>query len=544
MSRIEPRGEDRLLLTLDIRPGPPLRIAETSIEVVGDGAKLGSLRDWRAKWPLPMGATLNQTLWAQEKSRAIAIAEADGYLSAAFIEHDIELDLINNTAALRLTLDTGPQFTFGDIDYGAHALKPYVLASIPRFRKGDPYSARILDKFRIELWSTGYFTNVEIKEVKQANTSPPEVDLELTLETAHKNTYQGSLGIGTDTGIRLQGQWSRKPVSRNGDRLDVGIGWQEQDDELSAKVNYRVPRRDRHRQYWIADTTYKLENLDLEVKANPDDESFITIANGDVEDFHVRLGQLRVRNLKRGDRQFFGTAFVQYLYSNQQYELALPIERLQGDYESLLRIDNDVISIGYDADLVDVWGKGFDTQARRDRAWIFAADKYTGSDVNFVQAYVGTRRIYRNGDRWKFLVRGEVGYTDALVDDVSIRVEDVDVGLSVTRLPIFYRFKAGGSQSVRGYGFESLSNNDIGSNHIITASVEAEFRFLEKWSGAVFFDIGNAFNEWSKPNLRKGAGVGIRWYSIAGPIRFDVAQALDFTGRPWRIHFTIGTALL
>jgi translocation and assembly module TamA len=143
-----------------------------------------------------------------------------------------------------------------------------------------------------------------------------------------------------------------------------------------------------------------------------------------------------------------------------------------------------------------------------------------------------------------------VGYTDALVDNLTITVptpEDpggIQVDLSVTQLPNFYRFKAGGSQSVRGYAFESLSNNDIGSNHIITASVEAEFRFRDNWSAAAFFDIGNAFNDFSDPDLHKGAGVGIRWYSIAGPIRVDVAQAIDFEGRPWRIHFTIGTPLL
>jgi translocation and assembly module TamA len=116
--------------------------------------------------------------------------------------------------------------------------------------------------------------------------------------------------------------------------------------------------------------------------------------------------------------------------------------------------------------------------------------------------------------------------------------------LSITELPIFYRFKAGGSQSVRGYSFESLSNNDIGSNHLITASVEAEYRIWEKWSVAAFFDIGNAFNDWSEPNLRKGVGIGFRWYSIAGPIRIDFAKALDVDDQPWRFHFTIGTPLL
>jgi translocation and assembly module TamA len=118
------------------------------------------------------------------------------------------------------------------------------------------------------------------------------------------------------------------------------------------------------------------------------------------------------------------------------------------------------------------------------------------------------------------------------------------LNLSFTTLPNFYRFKAGGSMSVRGYGFERLSNNDIGSNHIITASAEAEYRFLNAWSAAAFADIGNAFNEWTDPDLKRGIGIGIRWYSFAGEIRVDVARAIDFEGKPLRYHLTIGTPLL
>jgi translocation and assembly module TamA len=120
----------------------------------------------------------------------------------------------------------------------------------------------------------------------------------------------------------------------------------------------------------------------------------------------------------------------------------------------------------------------------------------------------------------------------------------VPLELSVTSLPNFYRFKAGGSASVRGYDFEQLSNNNIGSNNIVTASAEFEYRLTDKWSGAVFADIGNAFNDWSDVDLKLGVGVGVRWYSIAGPIRLDVAQAYDFEDRPWRVHLTIGTPLL
>jgi translocation and assembly module TamA len=146
--------------------------------------------------------------------------------------------------------------------------------------------------------------------------------------------------------------------------------------------------------------------------------------------------------------------------------------------------------------------------------------------------------------RWKILLRGEIGYSNARVYQRTVVTPDDSISISVTELPYAYRFKAGGSQSVRGYGFETLSNNNIGSNNIVTASAELEYHFKPKWSAALFFDIGNAFNDWQAADLKKGVGVGIRWYSIAGPIRLDFAQALDKPGKPWTIHFTIGSPLL
>jgi translocation and assembly module TamA len=547
--RIDRVDSETLVLTLQIQPGPPLRVSDVQLGIVGAGRDIEDLREWRSDWPLRIGAVLNQARWEEEKSRAIDLAHANGFLGAEIREHALELDLDRNEARIVLVIDTGTQYVFGDIDFGEHVLKPGVLEAIPRFDKGDRYSRRMLDRFRIDLWQTGYFTNVEIREARRADTEPPQVDLSLTLLTDRKNVYQGSIGFGTDTGSRLQAQWSRHPMSRNGDRLDIGIGWQSQDDEITARANYRLPRLVGDREYWVAAAEVREENLDLEIKRSPEDENYLKIADGNIADYHLRVGNLRVRNFKQGDRQWFGTAFVQYLNSIQGYDPRVDIPELPGN-EDLLRFNDDVISIGYDADLVDVRGKGFDVGGRRDRLYFFVSDKALGSDSNFKQAYMSMRRVYRRGDRLKLLVRGEIGYTDALVDNLVITVptleepNGISVDLSVTRLPNFYRFKAGGSQSVRGYAFESLSNNDIGSNHIVTASIETEFRFLENWSAAAFFDIGNAFNDWDEADLRKGAGVGIRWYSIAGPIRVDVAQALDFEGKPWRIHFTIGTPLL
>ena len=189
-------------------------------------------------------------------------------------------------------------------------------------------------------------------------------------------------------------------------------------------------------------------------------------------------------------------------------------------------------------------GRRFATFGNHDIAWIFHSDQALGSTVEFTQAYLSTRRSYLVGDRLKFYLRAEAGYTDAAVDNFEINAGGEPFALSLTQLPNFYRFKAGGSMSVRGYGFEQLSNNDVGSNHIITASAEAEYRILDSWSIAAFADIGNAFNNWKDPDLKRGVGVGVRWYSIIGEVRVDIAQAIDFDDKPWRLHVTIGTPLL
>ncbi len=542
------RGEQQVVV-VDIAPGAPVLVESAAVEIIGDGAKHSVLRDWRKSWPLTKGKVLDQTIWTERKSFALDEAEKVGYVGARYTVHKLEINLETNRAVLSLTLDTGPRYRFGDIDFGEHVLKPGIVEYIPRFDKGDWYSRRLLDKFRIDLWKTGYFTNVEVEEIEQPDESPPEIDLKVSVETETRNYYQGSLGAGSDTGMRIQAQWSRHPVSSNGDRVDVGIGWQEQDDEFSMRGTYRLPRRERAREYWVADVILRNENLDLEVKRTPEDEDFIKIANGNVDEYHLRGGRLKVRNLKGGEQQAFETLFMQVLRGNRRLS---PVETVP-DLVALASdpigrpifngIDN-ALSFGVDYDLVSVYGKGWTTRGRRDRAWVFTANKALGSETNFTQAYIATRRSFLRGERWKFIMRAEVGYTDAEVDNFTVDIDGTPLDLSVTRLPNFYRFRAGGSNSVRGYGFEELSNNLIGSNHIITGSAEIEMKFLENWSAAAFIDIGNAFNDWSKPELRKGVGIGFRWYSLAGPIRVDFARALDIDDSPWRVHFTIGTPLL
>src|SRR3546814_3584007 len=100
-------------------------------------------------------------------------------------------------------------------------------------------------------------------------------------------------------------------------------------------------------------------------------------------------------------------------------------------------------------------------------------------------------------------------------------------GAARDRLAPSRRFYAGGGGSVRGLGFQELGpkdpNNDpIGGRSVNEAALEARYRF-GNFGVVGFVDAGQVYRS-SAPtfqNLRFGAGIGARYYTNFGPMRFE-----------------------
>src|SRR5690606_37200270 len=153
-----------------------------------------------------------------------------------------------------------------------------------------------------------------------------------------------------------------------------------------------------------------------------------------------------------------------------------------------------------------------------------------GSSTDFLQGYGRIKFIQKFGPG-RFLLRVEGGVTE---------VHNFD------ELPISLRFFAGGDASVRGYDYKTLGpmNDDeivVGGSRLLTTSVEYDYRIYGDWAVAVFWDEGNAFNREDYKRYR-GVGTGIRWISPVGPVRIDVAKALD-GDKGWRLHLSVGPDL-
>ncbi len=127
-------------------------------------------------------------------------------------------------------------------------------------------------------------------------------------------------------------------------------------------------------------------------------------------------------------------------------------------------------------------------------------------------------------------------------------------GLASGTVPVPERFFAGGSNSFRGEPFERLGPKDpesglpVGGKAIFLLNMEARFLLIGKFPnlyGAVFYDVGNVFPEMREFNfleLSQAVGMGLRYRTPLGPIRFDIGWNLNPRDRRWKPLFflTIG----
>jgi len=127
------------------------------------------------------------------------------------------------------------------------------------------------------------------------------------------------------------------------------------------------------------------------------------------------------------------------------------------------------------------------------------------------------------------------------------------LGSGTGNLPASKRFHAGGSGSVRGFGWQEAgpvaANGDpLGGRSLLETAAELRFKLQEKIGGVIFVDGGGAYDS-EFPDFEGGyyvgAGLGARYYTDFGPLRFDLAVPLNNraqTERNWQFYISIGQA--
>jgi len=481
------------LLSYNIDTGPALRVAHFDFSISEEMRNDEMFQQLIDKHSLQEGSEFSHVDYENFKFSLAKMASERGYFDARFIEHRVEIDLDAYEVGIYLNYEGGIRYHFGEVLLDQNIIEHELLQRYIPFERGTPYTLDQLIELQQALNDSDYFQTVEVSPAKPLPGSN-EIPIAVKLTPRKRHRFSFGLGYGTDTGARASFRWEMPRVNRHGHRFDTDARVSEIGYSLVA--HYRVPI------------------------LNPRTDQLIYTAGivhetTDTTDSTLRTIGASLKR-KRGDWR----ETVSLNYQNEDFIVA------DDSGNSILLIPS--------ASWSRTWGDNFIIafDGLRFDIGVSGASNQLISDASFSQLQGGIKSIHSLSQTDRFILRGNAGGTNTQ---------------EFHKLPTTVRFFAGGAQSVRGYAYNSLGPVDedgkvVGGKYLLVGSAEFEHNFKNKWSVAVFYDVGNAIDN-INDELATGAGFGFRWKSPVGPVRVDLASGLSLEGNPWRIHINIGPDL-
>lgn len=483
-------------IQIALTPGEPVVWLTPNLSIFGSGFDEVALVGMLEKHPFQEGSSINQSEYDSFKAGLLNKARSLGYRDAKYLIHRLTIDIENNVAIAQLQMDTGTAYTVGEISFSGTRLSPSRLSKMLPIKTGVRYRSALLSKFYSALLDSGYFNRIEIKTVDRENQ---QIDIQVQLEDAPKHAYTTGIGFSTDTGPRIRLGWDRAAINEKGHRWSNEL--QASEFEQTFRSEYRIPKGDPINDYVSVNFGWKERS---------------------VEDTDHQILETSVARSKLNTATGW----------RRTYQLSLEKE----DYVQGNQSENVVF---YAIPGVS-WSKTFTKGGAKAptsgyKYWLNleGSSEYIGSDTDFIRVSGGLKWLVPLATNHETLFKLEGG---------SIAAQEF------TLVPSSRRFFAGGDQSIRGFGYQTIAPTDDtgeleGGQNLFAASVEYRYRWLENWQIALFTDVGDAFNS-NVFKLRKGAGFGLHWMSPIGAIRFDVAKPIDDDDyQSVRLHISMGPTL-
>lgn len=491
-SRIDQDDSKEYTLRVKINPGEPLLITRVELELTGPGDSAPQLRDLVSAFPLQVNDVLRQDFYEEGKVALKQGAVNLGYLDANFQQHQIRVHREKHQAEIVLHLDTGVLYHFGETTFKDEGQYPdRFLRRFMAHCKDGVFSYHKLGQTRINLLNTDLFRNIRIcPQAAKGELVPVRINLKLV----PRYRLRPGIGFGTDTGARVSFDYRVLNLFKKAHELQGKLLFAER--EQSLLTTYIIPDLRRRDSRFLLGGGFEREDTD----------SFLS------REFYTEAEYQRSFNQKLS-----GSVFM---HLSQEYSL------IGGD-----ETNAQMLLSGVRFSWIDIDDFLHSRQGTQIKFEFQGAEETFLSDTSFVQLSGQVTQLLPVPWESSLLLRlkgGTTWHSDPLHN-----------------IPASLRFFAGGDHSVRGYAYKSLGpeNEDgdvVGGKHLLVANIELEKHLYSNWGVAVFYDIGNAFNDFADYDLAQGAGLGVRYYSLIGTIRFDVARRIDSEKNKIRLHLGVG----
>jgi translocation and assembly module TamA len=476
-----------------IEPGEPTHVATVALSIVGDVTSdpEGPARIERAKraFRIKPGDVFRQAEWNTAKERVVRSLARRVYATARVDSSKAQIDPATHTAALELKVDSGPQVTLGPVKIsGLQRYPEKLVLNLNPIVPGAPYDEDELLKFQRRLLRPGYFASAIVNatpERSAARNVPVNV---LVVESPAKRVEFG-VGFSTDRGPRAQIDYSDKNLLDRAWKFSSNLYVDRLSQQVTAGIEW--PRRESGWRYGLEG---KFENEDIQGQR---------ITNWSVTGAHTYTVE-----------EYESAQSLQFLTERQQLQ-----DGTRDDRDALFL--NQAWTWTSLDDLINP-RKGYVA-----RLQVGGATHALLSTENFARIYGKLNYIYPLSRQWSVGLRAEAG----------VVVADSRAGI-----PSAYVFRTGGDTTIRGYPFESLGVSEgdaiVGGRYLAVGSVELTRWITREWGAAVFYDVGNAFDDRHELDPVAGYGVGARWLSPIGSLALDLAYGEEIG--EWRVHFNAG----
>ena len=358
----------------------------------------------------------------------------------------------------------------------------------------------------------------EEERLKQQARIDKKIPVIVTLNADRLNSAEVGAGFGTDTGVRLRGQYRRAIVNKRGHSFDANLELSQIRQAIDGRYNipYNHPLND----YVALVGGYEREERD-------------DVAQGGglmIESAVAGVDRV-IKNPMGSWQHTFG---LRYRLDRLTEDGTVFLEKVPDAFIANGDVDQQSLLLGYEVSRTDSNRRVNPSKGFRQIYKIELGSESLLSDADLAILNAGWRFIYSLGenDDHQFVGRSDLGY---------IYTEDFN------KVPYNLRYFTGGDQSLRGFDYKSLTPQiegfKIGGQALAVGSLEYNYQFKEGWRAAVFSDFGNAYDKDFSNDTEYSVGLGVRWASPIGPIRIDVASGISDDNHPIRLHFFIGSQL-
>lgn len=428
--------------------------------------------------------------------------------------------------------DKGNKVYFGSITViGNSKTRDKVVRRELKVREGELYNETRKRESIENVQRLGYFDEVNFK----TSTSPEKPDI-LNIDIFVKERNTGSIqlgaGYGSSTGVTFNGQVNQSNFLGKGQRLGVSLNFNSEGNFYN--LNFTEP--------YFRDTLWSV-GFDAYQSQN---------SRSDYTE-HVKGGAFRVGH-PLGE---YLSGFIRYKYDYTNLKPIYEKDVLLTDYSLFPLNDYDGVTSSVTFSLE--YDKRNDRFSPSKGVFVSGSMEYAGlgGDLKYIKGTTSVR--YFKKIFWDVVWRHNLTY--GLLNSQDGRP-----------VPFTETYLLGGPYSLRGFRFykvgkrkfsqqrydywisknlspdlaNKLAERPFGGRQQLFYSMEFEFPLIAEAGikGVTFYDIGQAEDEIKSSDFYSDVGLGFRWFSPIGPLRFEwgfpLARDPNYHD-PSNFEFSIGT---